>query len=112
MATHEIPKINLENDTSPKREESLNSIKAYSGKVSEFLRDIHSGKELEWKNRTFEQTSQCLLTQVVNRILTIRDSVLIIHGPVGCAQGSYGYREIYRNVPIQLQRPNFELNIL
>ncbi|HWR57073.1 MAG TPA: nitrogenase component 1 [Negativicutes bacterium] len=105
-------KINLENDTSPKREDSMGTIKAYSGKVSELLKDIDAGKGLEWRNRKFEQTSQCLLTQVVNRILTIRDSVLIIHGPVGCAQGSYGYREIYRNVPIQLQRPNFELNIL
>ncbi|MDR0620921.1 MAG: nitrogenase [Deltaproteobacteria bacterium] len=112
MANFEAPKIILDNDTSPKREDSLNTIKAYSGKVSQFLDDVNAGRELQWKDRKFEQTSQCMLTQVVNRVLTIRDSVLVIHGPVGCSQGSYGYRELYRNVPLQLQRPRFQLNIL
>ncbi|MDR1159192.1 MAG: nitrogenase [Syntrophomonadaceae bacterium] len=112
MAKFEYKKVNIDNDTSPKREDSMGSIKAYSGKVSELLDKVNTGNPLEWHNRSFEQASQCLLTQTVNRILTIRDSALIIHGPVGCAQGSYGYREIYRNVPIQLQRPNFQLNII
>ncbi|MDR3165311.1 MAG: hypothetical protein LBU13_07005 [Synergistaceae bacterium] len=105
-------KINLENDTSPKREDSLGTIKAYSGKISKLAEDFKADKKLKWYDRKFEQASQCLLTQVVNRILSIRDSALIIHGPVGCAQASYGYREFYRNLPPQLQRPDFELHIL
>lgn len=112
MEDNKLKKIDLEADTSPKREDRLGSIKAYTGKLSELLDEIKDGGNLAWRSRNFEQTSQCLLTQTVNRIMTIRDSVLIVHGPVGCAQGSYGYREVYHNVPPALQRPDFELNIL
>lgn len=105
-------KLNLSDKTSPTREDRLGSVKAYHGQISELLRDNKCGKPLAWRNRTFEQSSMCLLTQAVGRLITIRDSVLIIHGPVGCASATNGYREIYKNVPLELGRPNFELQFL
>jgi nitrogenase molybdenum-iron protein alpha chain len=112
MPNFKIDKINLDSHTCPTREESLGTIKTYSGKASEFLADVNAGEKLKWRSRSFEQTNQCLLTQTILRIMSIRDSVLIVHGPVGCAQMSYGYREIYKSVPPQLQRPDFELALL
>ncbi|MDR3270096.1 MAG: nitrogenase, partial [Peptococcaceae bacterium] len=98
-------KINLDENTCYNREERLGTIKTYSGKVSELVKDHKAGNELEWKNRSFEQTSGCLLTQTVGRLVTIRDSALIVHGPVGCSQATNGYREMFQNVPLALGRP-------
>lgn len=105
-------RLNLADRTSPTREARLGSVKAYHGKVSELLSDNQCGKKLVWKNRAFQQASQCLLTQTVNRLITIRDSVLIVHGPVGCSTAAGGYREIYKNVPLDLGRPDFDLHYL
>jgi nitrogenase molybdenum-iron protein alpha chain len=109
---YESYKINLDNDTSPKREESIGTVKTYSGNVSDLLADRKAGNKLKWVDRKFQQGSNCMLTQIVSRLVSIRDSALIIHGPVGCAHGAYGYREFYRNLPPQLRGPNFELNLL
>ncbi|NWJ46868.1 MAG: nitrogenase [Chloroflexi bacterium] len=113
MSHFQEEKLDLNAKTSPKREDRLGTIKNYAGTLSSLVDDYKSGKALEWRNRTFEQSGGCLLTQTVMRLVTIRDSVLIVHGPVGCSQGTNGYREMFRSVPLSLGRPqDFELAVL
>jgi nitrogenase molybdenum-iron protein alpha chain len=113
MTQFKEEKLNLDDKTCPKREERLGTIKTYIGTVSGLVEDYKAGNGLEWRNRSFEQTGGCLLTQTVGRLVTIRDSVLIVHGPVGCAQATNGYREMFQNVPLELGKPReFELAVL
>jgi nitrogenase molybdenum-iron protein alpha chain len=105
MTDLETDRINLDDKTCPRREDRLATVKTYLGTASGLVRERRDNGRLEQKARTFEQTSGCLLTQTVGRLVTIRDSVLVIHGPVGCAQGTNGYREMFQNVPVELGRP-------
>lgn len=104
--------LNLDLPTSAIRERRLGTIKAYHGTVSQLLAEEGSGQKLTWRDRSFQQASMCLLSQAVGRLITIRDSVLVVHGAVGCAQGPNGYREMFKNVPRELGRPDFELQWL
>lgn len=106
MPDLETDRINLQDKTCPKREDRLATIKTYLGTISGLVKESKvNNRKLEQRARTFEQTSGCLLTQTVGRLVTIRDSVLVIHGPVGCAQGTNGYREMFQNIPLELGRP-------
>lgn len=42
---------------------------------------------------------------MTQRIATIRDGVMIVHAPVGCSSLATGYRELYRQIPVELGRP-------
>ncbi|APM38194.1 nitrogenase component 1 [Clostridium kluyveri] len=99
MSKEQKKEIDLTQSTSPIREDSLGSIKAFSGKVSDLINGKRVGENLAWREHEFQQTGGCLLTQTVGRLVTIRDSALIVHGPVGCAQGTNSYREIYQGIP-------------
>jgi nitrogenase molybdenum-iron protein alpha chain len=50
--------------------------------------------------------------QATNRIMSVRDATIIIHGPVGCSSNLNGYQEVYKNVPENLGRPKFDLTWL
>lgn len=104
--------VNLETNTCPIKEERLGSVNAYHGKVSKLLKAGTTNQSLPKLDRKFQQTAACLLTQAAMRIISIRDAAVIVHGPIGCAAGMHGYREIYRNIPLELGRPPFELNWL
>jgi|AGTN01.2.fsa_nt_gi Nitrogenase molybdenum-iron protein, alpha and beta chains len=106
-ATHET--VNLDTTTCPNKEERLGSINAYHGKVSELLKENETGS-LPVLKRRFKQTEVCLLMQAANRIITVRDATVIVHGPIGCASGLEGYQEIYKNIPESLGRPNFNFS--
>lgn len=111
MSEKQKKEIDLTKSTSPIREDRLGSIKAFAGKVSDLVNSKHLGENLAWRNHKFQQTSGCLLTQTVGRLITIRDSALIVHGPVGCAQGTNEYREIYQGIPEKFRAWNGDVEL-
>lgn len=111
MAGKEKKEINLDQSTSPIREDRLGTVKAFSGKVSDLINGRHLGEELPWRERKFQQGTGCLLTQTVGRLVTIRDSALIVHGPVGCAQGTNAYKEIYQGIPEKFRAWNGDVEL-
>ncbi|HEX9062217.1 MAG TPA: nitrogenase component 1 [Clostridia bacterium] len=97
--------INLKESTCPTREQRGNGINSFFGKASELTKELRSGN-LQNKERAFQQSSGCLLNFfLTQRVMTIRDSVMIVHAPVGCSVVGLGYREIFRKVPVSLGRP-------
>ncbi|ADY57049.1 oxidoreductase/nitrogenase component 1 [Syntrophobotulus glycolicus DSM 8271] len=105
--------INLKANTCPTREDRGNGINSFFGKASELTKQMREGG-LQNKERSFQQSSGCLLNFfLTQRIMTIRDSVMIVHGPVGCSVVGLGYREIFRKVPVGLGRPeNYDFHWL
>ena len=101
--------INLEEKTCPIREQRLGSIKTYYGKASKLLDDTHQGR-LKWINRSFQQGALCVFQSAGERLMSIRDGVVITHAPVGCGIGLYGYREIFNNIPEKFGRPPIDLH--
>ncbi|MDD1730129.1 MAG: nitrogenase, partial [Methanospirillum sp.] len=98
--------IDLKNNTCPNREERGGfGIKAYYGTASELVQDAKEGR-LKHQERAFEQAGGCILNFfMTQRIATIRDGVMIVHAPVGCSSLATGYRELYRQIPVELGRP-------
>ncbi|MDA8233650.1 MAG: nitrogenase [Clostridia bacterium] len=105
--------IDLKASTSPTREQRGNGINAYFGKASDLIKEVRAGNLLN-RERAFQQSSGCLLNfYLTQRIMTIRDSVMIVHAPVGCSVVGLGYREIFRKVPTSLGRPeNYDFHWL
>ncbi len=103
MHTHNS--VNLDDYTCPSKEQRLGSINAYHGNVSELFKENDKGS-LPLHHRKFQQTENCLLMQTANRILSIRDATVIVHGPIGCSRPLSGYREIFLNIPESLGRPH------
>ncbi|MDR1658106.1 MAG: nitrogenase [Deltaproteobacteria bacterium] len=96
--------INLDDNTCPTREQRANGINAFSGKASELIAQAKEGT-LRNCERNFQQNSGCLLNFYLTvRVATIKDSVMIIHGPVGCSAPANIYREVYRRLWTGLNR--------
>lgn len=93
-------KLDLNAKTCPTREERIGSITAYYGKLSSLLKESEAGP-IEQRDRTFEQTSGCVFMAASFRALSIRDAATVYHAPAGCSVFSTGYREIFRQIPIQ-----------
>lgn len=71
----------------PIREDRLNAIEAFGGKVSDLVK--HSGNGCLVNNkRGFSQTCNCQMGLALSMINTIPDIVIIKHGPVGCGNSS------------------------
>lgn len=103
-------KIDLEKNTCPNREQRAHGTNVYYGKATELIRDAKAGK-VKCHDRKLQQTSGCVLNFYLTvRVSTIRDAAIIYHGPLGCSSSSLGYREIFRAIPPELGRPDFELN--
>ncbi len=103
-------RIDLEKNTCPNREQRANGTNIYYGKASELIADAKAGN-IKCYDRKLQQSSGCTLTFYLTvRVATIRDAAIIYHGPVGCSVASLGYREIFRSIPTELGRPEFELN--
>jgi nitrogenase molybdenum-iron protein alpha chain len=66
------------------RETRLNSIIGYGGRASELHRRAAGGC-LKNADRSFTQTFQCQQMTALLTLLTIRDTVLVEHAPVGCS---------------------------
>ncbi|MDR1166635.1 MAG: nitrogenase [Deltaproteobacteria bacterium] len=90
--------INLNDITCPTREQRANGINTFNGKASELV-ELAKKKELKNCERDFQQNSGCLLNFYLTvRVATIRDSVMIVHAPVGCSAPSALYREVFRRL--------------
>jgi len=66
------------------REVRLNTLSAYLGDASSFLNSIESGG-VRQRIRIFSQTTFDDIIYVLKAINSIKDSVVIVHGPVGCS---------------------------
>jgi len=71
-------------DIPPIRDNRLNSIITFGGNVSELV-DLTNKKCLKDKNRSFTQTTFCQEWLALLAFSTVEDTVIISHGPVGCA---------------------------
>lgn len=107
--THQY--VNFKADTCPIKEERVGSVNAYSGKISNFIKEGKKDGHLVQLRRKFQQTAACMMSQTAGRIISVREAVVVFHGPIGCgAAGVSGYRQIYKNIPPELGKPpNFEL---
>lgn len=103
--------IDLDQNTCPRREDRIGSIKAYYGNASQLAKDTDAGR-LEWKNRAFQQCGVCVFQSASERLMSVRDAVIITHSPVGCGVSLYGYREIFNNIPEGKSRPHIDLHSL
>ncbi|GIM29774.1 oxidoreductase nitrogenase component 1 [Clostridium polyendosporum] len=66
------------------RENRLNTLGAYLGDSDSLLNDIEKN-DVKQRIRTFSQTSFDDIIYVLQAINSIKDSVVIVHGPVGCS---------------------------
>ncbi|HWR39960.1 MAG TPA: nitrogenase component 1 [Patescibacteria group bacterium] len=105
--------IDLRQNTCPTREQRGNGINAYFGKASDLVKQVKEGT-ITHKERSFQQSSGCILNfYLTQRVMTIRDAVMIVHAPVGCSAVGLGYREAFRKIPVSLGRPdNFDFHWL
>lgn len=71
----------------PVREERLRACNAYGGSCGNLVEKSKKGC-LNGIKRKFSQTQGCQLNLSLAIINTIRDSVVIVHGPVGCGGAS------------------------
>lgn len=71
----------------PVREDRLRACNAYGGPSSKLVDQSQKGC-LHGIKRKFAQTQGCQLNLSLAILNTIRDAVVIVHGPVGCGGGS------------------------
>jgi nitrogenase molybdenum-iron protein alpha chain len=71
----------------PIRENRLGAWNAFGGTCSELSRQAGKGC-LNCNQRSFTQTQGCQLNLSLVILSTIRDSVIIVHGPIGCGGGN------------------------
>lgn len=69
--------------TVPVREDRLDTTIVFGGKASELV-DLTTRKCLKAKERAFSQTTFCQEWLAMITLGTIKDTVIIVHAPVGC----------------------------
>ncbi|PWB49689.1 MAG: nitrogenase [Candidatus Methanoperedenaceae archaeon] len=108
---HDHFRMDLTKNTCPSREERLGvAIKNYYGTMSNLVKGTRD-KTITQPERCFEQSSSCSLSIIATRILTIRDSVTLMHAPIGCSVCNHGSHELFRHIPESDGRPgNFNLH--
>ncbi|MDD1724791.1 MAG: hypothetical protein LUQ07_06660 [Methanospirillum sp.] len=67
----------------PPREDRLGSIIAAGGTAQDLVHQARCGC-LKNQNRSFSQTAFCQQWLAIFTLATVRDAVVIVHGPVGC----------------------------
>ncbi len=80
----------------PVREDRLKACSAYGGSCCSVVDKAKKGC-LNGIKRKFAQTQICQLNLSLAIINTIRDIVVIVHGPVGCAGGSLAQAGVNKN---------------
>lgn len=73
----------IKEKTPPVREDRLGACGAFGGSCCELGRQSGKGC-LNQATRSFSQTQGCQLTLSLAILNTIRNSVIIVHGPIGC----------------------------
>lgn len=74
----------LQNKAAPVREDRLAACGAYGGSCCDLSGQSKKGGCLFNTKRTFSQTQGCQLSLSLGMVASIRDSVVIVHSPVGC----------------------------
>ncbi|MCL6457832.1 MAG: hypothetical protein K6T85_07485, partial [Gorillibacterium sp.] len=74
----------LNNKAAPVREDRLAACGAYGGSCSDLSGQSKKGGCLFNTKRTFSQTQGCQLSLSLGMVASIRDSVVVVHSPVGC----------------------------
>ena len=72
--------------TPPVREDRLGACQAFGGSCCDLASQSKKGC-LYNNNRTFSQSQGCQLTLSLAILNTIRDSVIVVHSPIGCGAG-------------------------
>lgn len=80
----------------PVREDRLKACNAYGGSCSSLVEQSPKGC-LNGIKRWFSQTQGCQLNLSLAILNTIRDSVVIVHGPVGCGGANLAQAGINKN---------------
>ncbi|SEP43081.1 nitrogenase component 1 [Propionispora vibrioides] len=68
----------------PIREKRLNTISAYHGSAADLLREFDGPEGAQQRIRTFSETHDDDVLQVLQRFSALPDTGLVIHGPRGC----------------------------
>ena len=71
----------------PIRENRVGAWNAFGGTCGELSRQAKKGC-LNYIQRSFTQTQGCQLNLSLAILSTIRESVIIVHGPIGCGGGN------------------------
>lgn len=72
------------------REKRVNTITAYYGR-NETLRDEVNVPEIRQRIRTFSQSSKDEITEALKFLSSVKDTVTIVHGAIGCSAVELGY---------------------
>jgi len=80
----------------PVREDRLRACNAYGGSCDNLVDQSKKGC-LNGIKRTFSQTQGCQLNLSLAILNTIRDSVVIVHGPLGCGGASLSVAGVNKN---------------
>lgn len=74
----------LEQNKAQSREKRLNTLSSYLGNIDIILNEIEKN-DVKQRIRTFTQTTFDEIIYSLNAISTIEDSVIVVHGPLGCS---------------------------
>jgi len=80
----------------PVREDRLRACNAYGGSCNNLVEQSQKGC-LNGIKRTFSQTQGCQLNLSLAILNTIRDAVVIVHGPLGCGGANLSVAGINKN---------------
>ncbi len=72
------------------REKRTNTITAYYG-INETLKEDVNVSEVRQRIRTFSQSTKDEITEALKLLSTIKDSVTVVHGAIGCSAVQLGY---------------------
>lgn len=98
-------KVDLSLSTAPNREERLGvAIKNYYGTMSDLIKGTKE-KTIMQPERCFDQAGACQLSNLAQRVISIRDAVLLTHSPIGCSAAQHLSHELMRNIPVSDGRP-------
>jgi len=88
----------------PVREDRLKACNAFGGSCCELARKGKKGC-LNGVKRTFAQTQGCQLNLSLAILNTIRNAVIVVHGPIGCGGGSLSMAGVNKGFQ-KLRDPN------
>ena len=70
-------------------------------------------KTITQPDRCFDQSGACSYSILANRLISIRDAVVLSHAPIGCSVSQHASHELFRHIPVTDGRPeNFSLHSL
>jgi nitrogenase molybdenum-iron protein alpha chain len=78
------------------REERIGASNAFGGKICDLLKQSKGGCLVN-KSRSFSQTCNCQMNMSLTILMSLPDTVIIFHGPVGCGNSGHGSETYFRS---------------